>query len=628
MTLVLRVLALIGSMSHAADRLVARVVGSLPFGLPGWVPIAVALAAAAWFTGQATANEMATRPRPTTTTVGALVDSSTSTWVSVAGLISGPHLDNAIYASDRRTYFMRISDDPHDHVYEGGGEQIIEPGWRRQTIFTLTEGDGVTRWFYVLREADGNRALVVRSARGAEGIRTRSVRVESAGDVDGLPLLVETADAGNAAPAQAIDSVNGEATVRASFGDASEVTCDGGPACRDGRAWRYAVSDAADPAKRGWIDSPHAPDALPVTLEGVVATDATRMRVILDTPEMRDAVEGLEHREELVLADGIGPPIRESSYVPAILLAMGAGLLIVSAAIRYPVFRPGRRSVTGGGPRPVVEELIPVDVHGEMPGASGSERVVSAPGRIGWIPARDLTRRAWHLHRAAAPAADAGPRLAVLAVEGNFVLPIDEHRGALAVDVGTVATSAALQPALRLRAPDLSVILGFGSERDRARIVRELAPDVEPPSEGPVPASGPARRRAQRPWIRAASASALAFVAVLLVVDAAVGALITERPLVAVAAGMAGAATMAVLAVAVLRRHALASELLPSVALLGVVVAGVGAIASLGCGTWLTPNVEGCAGWSPLTLATPLLAAIALAFALWTVPHLNRPRAS
>src|SRR5687768_11421063 len=167
MIVALRLLALVGSLANAVDRLVGRVLGFLPFRVPGALLVALLVGLAAWGTAQETARAIETRPQPVATTVGELVDDATSAWVSVSGLLSGPHLDNSLYASDRQTHYLRISDDPHDHVVEGGGEQIsITEFGRRQTIFELTTGDGVTRWFYVLREADGgDRALVVRSAR-------------------------------------------------------------------------------------------------------------------------------------------------------------------------------------------------------------------------------------------------------------------------------------------------------------------------------------------------------------------------------------------------------------------------------------------------------------------------------
>ncbi|MGH2416992.1 MAG: hypothetical protein ACRDFY_01530, partial [Candidatus Limnocylindria bacterium] len=370
MTLLLRGLALLGSISYGLDRIGGRLRGVLPFRISAGVVLALLLGAAAWGSAQETTRAIAARPQPAETTIHAIVADPTSNWVRVSGILSGPHLDNQVYAADRATHFLRISDDPHDHVQERGREPMMEPG-RRQTIFQLTQGDGVTRWFYVLRDPDGGEeAVVVRSARDGAHIRTRSMEVAAAGVLDGLPHLVEVGDAAEAAPTASVRSVPDDERkiVRAALGDAMEVDCDAGSACREGRTWRYRVTDAADPSASAWIDSPHPPDAQPVTLDGVVTTDPGRMSIVLATNEMRAALGGLRHPEGLVLADGIGPMVPESSYLGAVVLGILAAILLASAAVRYPVFRRIGAARPHALPRPVLEELIPVEVDGHAPG--------------------------------------------------------------------------------------------------------------------------------------------------------------------------------------------------------------------------------------------------------------------
>ena len=180
MTVLLRVAAMIGYLGHRVDRIIGRLLGFLPFRVPGAVLVASLLIALAWSSAIATNEAIDARPRPLSTSVADLVAEERNAWVEVSGLLSGPHLDNSIYASDDVRY-LRVLDEPHDHQVIHG-EVLVEPGWRRQTIVPLTRGDGVTRWFYVLRDPDSTAdALVVRSARNAEAIRTRSVRVTSAG---------------------------------------------------------------------------------------------------------------------------------------------------------------------------------------------------------------------------------------------------------------------------------------------------------------------------------------------------------------------------------------------------------------------------------------------------------------
>jgi hypothetical protein len=623
MSLFLRLVALLGSPAHAVNRVTARLLPFLSSRLPGALILAALLGIAAWASAQDTDRAIAARPQPIETSVGELVDSSTSAWVAVSGLLSGPHLDNGIYASDQDTHFLRISDDPHDHVRPPGQEPLVEPG-PRQTTFRLTQGDGVTRWFYVLREASGDRALVVRSARDGNAIRLRSVVVAPEGRVDGIPRLVELADAGSDPPSAPVDEADGRGrvTIRATFGDAAEMSCDTGDECPSGRTWRYLVTDAAHPDQQAWVDSQHPPDALPVTLTGVVATDAARMEVVVGTDEMAGALDGLRYPDDLVLADGIGPVLTDASYLGAMLLAICGVLLVLSAAIPYPVFRPlSRRAVDL--PRPVVDELIGADAHGVLPGVGGAERVSGAPARIGWLPSNELARRAWHLRRDIPAPGDDRPRLALLAVEGSFVLPLETIRDRLRIEPGLVATNRGVQHALRLVGPGIRTVLGFASEADRDRIHTELDGQTDAPPVGPIPVAPRRRPAASRPWARMATAVSLATAAVVMVIGSAVGVLWSgASPVEAVLTTLA-AAVVGTLALGIGAGHRLADEMLPSVALVGVIVAGVAAAASIGCGTWLTPNLAGCAEFAPVRLVAPLVALVAFCLSLWATPHLG-----
>lgn len=629
MIYVLRVLALIGSLAHGVDRLVARLLGFLPFRVPGALMVALLLAAASWGSVQDTNEAIAARPRPVPTTVSALVERGSSAWVSISGVLSGPHLDNSIYASDRRTHFLRISDDPHDHVVEAGGEQILFPG-RRETIFSLTQGDGVTRWFYVLRELDGgDAALVVRSARDRDQMRTRSVAAISVGAIDGLPHLVEVEDAGADAAGGLVSEASDDEpmTIRGAFTDATEIACDGGEVCRDGSTWRYRVTDSADSSRSAWIDSPHPPDELPLTLEGVVTTDASRMAIVLATNEMEAALDGLRHPDDLVLADGVGPVIPEATYFGAAVFGISAGILLLSAAVRYPVFRRDRRNPRRDLPRPVIDELVPVEVGGELPGASGTERLSGAPARVGWLPARELARRAWHLRSALPQSQDELPRLALLAVEGGFVLPIEPLREHLTVESGLVATGAAVRPALRLRGPQIRVTLGFRSSDDRDRIRRELEPATSAAEAGPIPNPVRPSGATRRPWARPATAASLAVTGLAVAGSALIDMLTGDGAPAGLATAVVAAVALGLLALGVARGHSLADELLPSVALLGLVVAAVVAVASFGCGTWLTPNLAGCGGFNPVRLVAPVAGFATFAMSLWAMPHLSKNRA-
>jgi hypothetical protein len=626
MTVVLRALALIGSIGHAIDRVVGRVLGFLPFRAPGALIVAGLLAVAAWSTAQATTEELAARPQPAETTVSAIGADPDNAWVRVRGLLSGPFVDNSVYARDD-FHVTIIRDEPHDHQRDPYGQINPPTGWRHQTVFVTGGEERAIRWFYVLRDPeDDAQALVVRSARDADTIRRRSVRATATGTADGLPLLAEIDDAGTDEPtATPADLAGGAAgTVRGVFTQGAERPCDNGPACVDGRTWRYLLTDADGVA--AWIDSPHAINALPITLEGVTTSDARRMEVVMATDEMTAAVADLHVPASLVLEDGAGPLISEVTYLGAVSLASMAGLVVLSAAIGYPIFRRTRAGTRSDAPRPVVDELIPVTVDGRLPGFGGPQRLSGTAATLGWLPGGELARRAWHLRSAIAEITDDRPRLALMALEGAFVLPLDPIRDRLAMVEGQVATATGVRPALRVRGPNLSMLLSFASVVDRDRAARELDPSTPPAEMGPIPQhDAPPRPPAPR-WVRPATVIALGVVAVTVVLSAGIGLVVGDASLVGALAALAAAGALAMLAAGVARGMSIALELLPSVALLGIVAAVLLAASSPGCASWLSPDFDGCTLLDMRRLVAPAVGVAAFALLLWATPQLARPR--
>ncbi|MGH2402610.1 MAG: hypothetical protein ACRDE6_07845, partial [Candidatus Limnocylindria bacterium] len=155
-----------------------------------------------------------------------------------------------------------------------------------------------------------------------------------------------------------------------------------------------------------------------------------------------------------------------------------------------------------------------------------------------------------------------------------------------------------------------------------------LEPGIPAPPVGPIPEAPAPRSSTGRPWARTATALALGATAALVLAGTALGVLAGEGTGVGTGVAIVATLALATLALGIARRHPLADELLPSAALLGLVVAGVVALASLGCGAWLSPNLAGCSGLDPVALVPPVAAVIACAIALWAMPHLaDRPSA-
>ncbi len=621
----LRAAAFLGYVAHLVDRSVGWLFGFLPFRVPGALIAVGMLVLGAWATAQATTEAIASLPQPMPTTVSALVTGDANGWVEVSGYLSGPHLDSSVYA-DPGVHYLRVVDEPHDHQVAYGGEPLVEPGWRRQTIFPLEYGGGITRWFYVLRDGDVETdAVVVRSARDSATIRTRSLQVAAAGLVDELPLLVETGSAAGTDATSPIRDVRGDgvATIRAAFDDPARIACSTGPACRDGWLWRYRVSDESDPETAAWVDSPHPPDAFPVALRGVTTADAMRMRIVLAEASMRSALDGLRHPTSAVLADGAGPVLPTASYAMPAALGGIAGVIILSWFVGYPVFRRDRMPNGLRELRPVVGEMIGAELSGRLAGA-GSRRTVGVSSRIGWLSEREFARQAWHLHHTVSQPADPRPRLALLALDNNLAIPLEPVRSLLRVTRGTVATTSGLMPGLRLQGPGTDAVLMFGSHVDRDRVEFELHPSTTVPEVGPLP-EAVARQAVPDPtWAAPLTVAALGAGALAGTLGAFGGVVSGDASPIGVALALLASAMIASLAAGTHRRRPLALEMLPSVALVGVVVGGVLAAASAGCGSWLAPSFDACAAFSPTRIAIPLVLIAAFSVSLWAGHHVSR----
>ncbi len=202
------------------------------------------------------------------------------------------------------------------------------------------------------------------------------------------------------------------------------------------------------------------------------------------------------------------------------------------------------------------------------------------------------------------------------------MLPFEPIRDALHVEPGHVATTTGVRPGLRLSGPHIRVMLGFASREDRDRMEREFEPRTDAPAAGYIPGPSRARPPAHRPWARAATAVALAGTGMLLAGSGMLYLLTGDSAPIGGASAILASIVLEVLAIGVARRHPLADELLPSVALLGLVIAGVAIVALPGCGTWLAPNLGGCVSFDAVAVAPPLAAIISFGLSLWAMPHL------
>ncbi|MGH2401835.1 MAG: hypothetical protein ACRDE6_03925, partial [Candidatus Limnocylindria bacterium] len=464
--LVTRAAALVGWLAHATGRLLGSIAWFAPRGVPWAVLVAALMAVGAWRSVEAANAIVAQQPRPQPVGLADVVDSRVTGWVGTSSIVRGPYLDSASY------------------------------------------GAPVQRWYYLLIDPrDDSVGMVARSPARLEERRTRTIvaRVESdpaavaaaGAALDAGPLrvdpdryLVELAErrpstlTGDevATPAgRGLD--RREVVLRGTFGKARE-TVDG--------AWEYLVSDGG---RAVIVRSPYPPDALPVDVWGVAATDRVRAEQAAAVPELQRMLGDRRLPERRLLAEGVTPPIPAASYLPAMLLAGLATILVIGWLIGYPLFR--RRPLLGlvrTWPMLPGDELA-VDLYGSD--RRGPELVVvdGAPAQLARLPADELERRSWQyaLRDATglAPVAAGGQRasspLALTSGEGPILVRLDPAPPDLELAAGTLVHVGSARPALRLRGTGIDLIAAFASsvELDRAVVA------VEPGRSGEMLAGRP-----------------------------------------------------------------------------------------------------------------------------------------
>jgi hypothetical protein len=168
--------------------------------------------------------------------------------------------------------------------------------------------------------------------------------------------------------------------------------------------------------------------------------------------------------------------------------------------------------------------------------------------------------------------------------------------------------------------------LAFATADDRDRARRELDPSTPPAELGPIPEPPPVRRATERAWVRPATSIALAAVAVTMVLAAVAGLVRGDASPIGAGGGLVAAIALGALAAGIQRGQRLALDILPSVALLGIVVAFMLAASSPGCASWLSPDFDGCGVLDLSRLVAPLVGLAAFALSLWATPQLSRLR--
>ncbi len=602
----IRAAAWIGWLADAVSRVMAAIAWFAPRRTP-WPALIAGLLILGASTSLLDARaELAAQPRPLAVALRDVVDSTFTGWVATSSVVWGPFLE--------------------------------------------TGGDGlaVQRWYYLLTDPhDGEIAMVARSPERLEERRLRTIVVRIVADPDAAAAsaagfsvrdlvvdpdhyLVELPDRRPMDPLHVtgpgIDlSGASEVEFRGSFDQAR--------AAPDGDGWEYLATDGQ---RATVVRSPYPPDALPVDVWGVPATDLLRARQAAAVPELQSALDGRRLPERTLLAEGVTPPLREISFAMPIVLALLAGLLALGWVIGYPVYR--RRPTPGEIASWPFErgDEIGVALYGVDATNPTPVRVIGAPARLELVGRLELERRGWQLglggatrpSRSAEGSDDAGPPiLALSSGEGPILVRLDDVGPDVRIGTGTLTDAVRRRPALRLARARLDLVLSFDTPIDRERALVALDPcrlAVRRPGRPPQHQVSPRAVVASDALPIPVRAAAVAIGAVGGVVALAgaiglAGAMTTGGAFLPGFAQLTVGAGIVAAARGVWLRRGWAREIGFTVGWVGAAVSAFLVVAAPQCGLWLAPNLVACQAAGPLGAAAALAASVGLAYAALTI---------
>ena len=596
--------ALLGWLANAIGRLVGGIIWFAPRGVPWALVIAALLVVGAWRSVEAARATFVAQPRPEPVSLADVVELGAIGWVGTSSIVRGPYLDSSSY------------------------------------------GAPVQRWYYLLLDPSNDAvAMVARSTERLEERRTRTIvaRVDAdpssvASALDELPAggltvnpdlyLVELADrrptvlTGDAIASPAGEGLQpGEVLLRGSFVEARRAA--------DGDGWEYLV---ADRGRAVVVRSPHPPDAMPVDVWGVATTDQVRAQQAAAVPELQAVLGDRRLPERRLLAEGVTPPLPQISYLPAMVLAALAAILIIGWLIGYPLFR--RRSAPDQiASWPLVAgDEVPADLYGSD--RRGSRRIVvgGAPARLALLASDELERRSWQF----ALGEGVGPRsatsrhrgsatgvLALSSGEGPILLRLDPLPSDLRIASGTVVEVGRTRPALRIRTAGIDLVAAFASNAERDRAIVAVVPARLGPvreDEPPHPAVAPTAPTsgADMPLPVRIAGWVLAAVGCILLAGGAMGlpnAIGGDADLIPSLAQLLVGTGLLVVARGVWLRRGWAVGVGFNVAWVSAAISAFLIVAAPQCGLWLAPNLAACEAVGPLGSVVALAAAIGLAYA-------------
>ncbi|MEO7295468.1 MAG: hypothetical protein ABIZ57_04945, partial [Candidatus Limnocylindria bacterium] len=333
-----------------------------------------------------------------------------------------------------------------------------------------------------------------------------------------------------------------------------------------------------------------------------------------------------------LLAEGVTPPLAEISYLPAMLMAALAVIILIGWLIGYPLFRRSPLSDRiSTWPLQFGDELA-ADLFGADRRGGRRAVVDGARGHLALLAEDEVERRSWQfalrdaVGRAPAGAADQGTGADVLTLssgEGPILVRLASGSPDIGMTSGTIVHAGGRRPALRLRATNLDLLAAFATTVERDCAAAAIEPSrAAPPRDDPPPTRDverPAAAANAHPEPLRAAATVLAAVGALFLAGGGIGfAAVMGGDLGGVAPSLAQLAVglgFAAVARGVWLRRGWAESVGFTVAWIGAAIAAFLIVAAPGCGLWLTPNLDACQAIGPLGSVGALGAAIGLAYA-------------
>lgn len=475
-----QLLAVLGSIAHGIRSFVGALLGLA--GLARFarfvVPLlVVGLVAAALLSARDTAEILSSRPSVTDATLPEVAahpaETGGSVWYAFDATID---LDSFASPTDPGTFFY-LARDPDDPSQGLLVRSPLNDAFFRQRVLSAD----------IVEDSDA-------VARALDAFGTLPAGLE----VDRVRLLDETAAGGDMqeafVPSQLADEaagenllVSGRVVSPGTFG-----VCGDPDGCEaEGSHYLYLFADA-DGGTAFILRSPHPPAAIPLRLEGLYLRDTFDLAPVLESDWFR-SIDATVPTERAFEANTRPPILVDASWVPTIVFAALAVLLLLSYLVGYPVFGPSGRQPD---PRHSlgVGEAVDLAISGRLARDRSVLQLARSPGSLERLTIPELALRMWRYgllspelsrqeaeRRFVEEAGATGDRL-VLHERDQSALVVLARGSGTAVQAGRLHRLGRSVPAVHVRQDHTDAYLETRSTADRDRVAAEMIAEVGEPA--------------------------------------------------------------------------------------------------------------------------------------------------